>query len=476
MPALGVWPAAVRHRLRWLSFKPFEENTPDGRSNERHRRIALSAAASALSKVLGMVTALVSIPLALGYLGAERFGIWSTLSSLMVALQFADLGIGNGLINRVAEAHGRGDREAIRRYLSSGLLALLVVAGLVGLLIPAAVFWVPWPQLLRLQDAVAIAEVGTAVAAFAACLALAIPLGVVQRVQIGLQRGFVASLWQCAANLLSLLAIWLATQWQLGLAWLVLALLAAPLLTALINGLWFFGVAERGLRPSPRVVTAPAVRQLLGTGGQFLVLQLAVAVLVYSDSLVIASVLGASHVATYAVPEKLFSIISVLLATLLIPLWPAYGEAIARQDTAWVRRTLKRSLWMATGVSMAGALLLVVGGPALMRLWVGDAVQVPWVLLVALGVWKVLEGAGLALAMYLNGAGIIRLQLVTACVTAAAALVAKPLMVQEWGVVGAPLATAAAYLAFTLLPLVLWLPRTWRQPRPPHPPAAGTAP
>jgi Na+-driven multidrug efflux pump len=98
------------------------------------------------------------------------------------------------------------------------------------------------------------------------------------------------------------------------------------------------------------------------------------------------------------------------------------------------------------------------------------------VLLVALGVWKVLEGAGLALAMYLNGAGIIRLQLVTACVTAAAALVAKPLMVQEWGVVGAPLATAAAYLAFTLLPLVLWLPRTWRQPRPPHPPAAGAAP
>lgn len=468
MPALGVWPAAVRHRLRWLSFKPFEENTPDGRSNERHRRIALSAAASALSKVLGMVTALVSIPLALGYLGAERFGIWSTLSSLMVALQFADLGIGNGLINRVAEAHGRGDRETIRRYLSSGLLALLVVAGLVGLLIPAAVFWVPWPQLLRLQDAVAIAEVGTAVAAFAACLALAIPLGVVQRVQIGLQRGFVASLWQCAANLLSLLAIWLATQWQLGLAWLVLALLAAPLLTALFNGFWFFGVAERGLRPSPRVVTAPAVRQLLGTGGQFLVLQLTVAFLVHSDSVVIASVLGASQVATYAVPEKLFSLISVLLATLFIPLWPAYGEALARRDMDWVMRTLKRSLGLAVGISVLGSLVLVAAGPWLISLWVGDAVQVPMTLLVVLGVWKMLEGAGLALSMFLNGAGIIRLQLLPACLTAAVALAAKPPLVQHIGVVGAPLATAGAFLALTLLPMLLLLPRILRQLKQPN--------
>jgi O-antigen/teichoic acid export membrane protein len=290
---------------------------------------------------------------------------------------------------------------------------------------------------------------------------------VVQRVQIGLQRGFVASLWQCAANLLSLLAIWLATQWQLGLAWLVLALLAAPLFTALVNGLWFFCVAERGLRPSPRVVTAPAVRQLLGTGGQFLVLQLAVAVLVYSDSLVIASVLGASQVATYAVPEKLFSIISVLLATLLIPLWPAYGEAIARRDTAWVKRTLKRSLGMALGVSLLGSLLLVAAGPPLIALWVGPAVEVPMSLLVVLGVWKVLEGAGLALAMFLNGAGIIRLQLFTACLTAAAALVAKPLLVQHLGIVGAPLATVAVYLALTLVPLLLLLPRLGRQLQPP---------
>ena len=477
MPAISVWPAAVRHRLRWLSFKPFDERTPEGRSNERHRRIALSAASSALSKVLGMVAALVSIPLALGYLGDERFGIWSTLSSLMVALQFADLGIGNGIINRVAEAHGRGDRAAIRGYLSSGLLALLAIAAVLGLLLPVVVLLVPWAQVFRLSDAVAVDEVRPAVAAFMACIALAIPLGVVQRVQIGLQRGFVANLWQCASNVLSLLAIWAATHLQLGLPWLVLALLAAPLLTALGNGLLFFSVVERDLRPGLASVAAPAIRKLLSTGGAFLVLQVAIAVLIHSDSIIIASALGAAEVAAYAVPEKLFSIVSLLLATVLIPLWPAYGEAIARHDMAWVTRTLRRSLSMAVGLSVLASSLLVAAGPFLIDLWVGGAVQPSMPLLLVLAVWKVLESAGLALAMFLNGAGLIRLQVYSACLMAAAALVAKPWLVREIGIVGAPLATAVIYLMLTLLPFSLMLPGLVRKLRQqPTPQGQGLTP
>ena len=475
MSAVEVWPAAVRHRLRCLTLKPFDERTPEGRSDERHRRIALSAATSALSKVLGMVAALVSIPLALGYLGGERFGIWSTLSSLMVALQFADLGIGNGIINRVAEAQGRGDRAAIRRYLSSGLLALLAIAAVVGLMLPVVVMWVPWAQVFRLSDALAVEEVRPAVAAFMACIALAIPLGVVQRVQMGLQRGFVASLWQCASNVLSLLAIWAATHLQLGLAWLVLALLAAPLLTALVNGLVFFFVMERDLRPGLGSVEAAAIRKLLSTGGAFLVLQIAIAVLVHSDSIVIASALGAAQVADYAVPEKLFSIVSLLLATVLIPLWPAYGEAIARHDMAWVTRTLRRSLSLAVGLSVLVSGLLVAAGPFLIQLWVGPAVQPSMALLLVLAVWKVFEGAGLALAMFLNGAGLIRLQVYSACLMAAAALVAKPWLVGKIGIVGAPLATAVIYLTLTLVPFSLMLPGLVRKLRQQAvPPGLGT--
>ena len=55
--------------------------------------MALSALAAAGAKALSVLTTLISIPLALSYLGDERFGVWSTLSALVLTLQFADLGL-----------------------------------------------------------------------------------------------------------------------------------------------------------------------------------------------------------------------------------------------------------------------------------------------------------------------------------------------------------------------------------------------
>ena len=116
MPAPGVNPdrmlerwfgrSRLGSRLRYLSLRPFDESTAEGRAQERHRRLALSALAAALAKLLSVLTTLVSIPLALAYLGDERFGVWATLSALVLTLQFADLGLGNGVVNTVSSAHG----------------------------------------------------------------------------------------------------------------------------------------------------------------------------------------------------------------------------------------------------------------------------------------------------------------------------------------------------------------------------------
>lgn len=466
MDSLAPHPSPARRRLgRWLQRGPADLSTEDGRASDRQRRVALSVAASAMSKVLGLLVSLISIPLTLSYLGAERFGVWSTLSSLVITLQFIDLGIGNGLVNAVSAAHGRGDRAGIRTYFSSAVLALTTVAAVLLLAAPLLVSQVPWADLMKLQDPLARTEIPGAVTAFLCCIALSVPLALVQRVQIGLQQGFVASLWQCGSNLLSLLAIWGATQLQLGLPWLVAALLGAPVLTALFNACVFLSGASRDLRPSFSFVTRPAVKQLLSTGGAFLVLQIAVAGVLYSDSIIIAYTMGASVVATYAVPERLFSIVSVMLATAMSPLWPAYREAIVRGDHPWVTRTLRRSLALALVLSFLASAFLVLAGPWLIRHWVGESVVIDRQLLLMLGVWKVLESVGLALSMFLNGAGVIRLQVFTAVTMLGATVLLKPWMVAEYGVVGAPMATTLIYFTITLVPLALLLRRVLRDVR-----------
>jgi len=452
----------LRDRLRSFSLTPFEQQTPEGRAKERHRRVALTAAAAALAKLLSVTAALISIPLTLQYLGVERFGMWMTISSLIAMLAFADFGIANGVLSAVADAHGRDDGAAIQRFVSSGFfmlsgIALVLIGGF------AAVYaHVPWHAVFNVQTELARTESGPALAVFGVCFALAIPLAVVQRVQMGLQQGFTASLWQCVGSVFALSGVIVAIELQAGLPWLVLALAGAPLLAAAGNSLHFYCYARPELRPRWCWATAEAARRVAAIGGLFFVLQLTVALAFTSDSIVIAQLLGASAVAQYAVPEKLFGLITLALAMVLAPLWPAYGEALARGDSAWVRYTLRNSILTAVGIAASVSVALVILAPAILHLWVGIAVVPQLVLLIALAVWKVVESVGIASAMFLNGARVVRFQVLCAVPTALCAVFLKVTLVPQIGVSGVVWGTLIAYVGLTLLPLAFKAPSLLR--------------
>jgi O-antigen/teichoic acid export membrane protein len=462
MAAVAVSPSRVRDRLRWLSLTPIDQATAEGRSQERHRRVALTAAAATLAKVLSVGSALISVPLTLHYLGAERFGMWMTISSLIAMLAFADFGIANGVLSVVANAHGRDDHAGIRRAVASGFFLLSGIAAAVLVLFAALYSFVPWPATFNVTSALAAAEAGPALAVFVVCFAANIPLAIVQRVQMGLQQGFVASLWQCVGSLCGLAGVLWAVHAQAGLPWLVLALAGAPLFAALLNSLYFFLRSRPDLLPRWAGVSRETCRQVASSGVLFFVLQLVVAVAYTSDSLVIAQLQGASAVAAYAVPEKLFSLIALCLAMVLAPLWPAYGEAMARGDAAWVKKTLKRSVLMAVTVAALFGAVLVLIGPELLHIWVRDAVTPSLGLLLAFAVWKVVEAGGGALAMFLNGARVIRLQIWCAIPTALLAIVLKIALVPALGTPGVVWASVIAYLICTAVPVAIRLPALLR--------------
>ena len=165
----------------FLSLRPFNTTTPQGRSNERHRLIALSSLTSAFAKLITIITSLISIPMTLHYLGPERYGMWMTMSSFLVMLSFADLGIGNGLLNAVAAAYGRDDRQEIRRYVSSGFFVLTIIAIMILVLFAAVYRHVSWFEIFNVQSSVARREAGPALAVVIICIALGVPVSIVHQ-------------------------------------------------------------------------------------------------------------------------------------------------------------------------------------------------------------------------------------------------------------------------------------------------------
>lgn len=448
--------------LELLRLTPFDCATEDGRARERHRRVALTALAAAAAKVISVSSLLISIPLTLHYLGAERYGMWMTIGSLIAMMAFADLGIGNGLLNAIAESHGRDDKASVRRHASSAYVILSLIAVSIVTVFAVAYPLLSWHQIFNVQSDIAQIEAAPALAVFVCCFAAGIPLSVVQRTQTGLQQGFTANLWQCVGSLLGLAGILVAVHLQASLPWLVAAAAGLPLVAALGNTLLFFGHQRRDLAPHPGLAQTDSIRRIVQTGALFFVLQIVIAAAYLSDNIIITHALGAEAVAQYSVPEKMFSVISTVLLMAIAPLWPAYGEAIARGDQDWSRRTLVRSLQLTAITSGLLSLVLIIAGPWLLSLWVGHAVSVSLLLLVSLGIWKTLDSVGNALAMYLNGRGMLRIQAILGTLMAIVAVTLKLVLVERLGVAGAPMATAIAYSACILLPLAWIVPRSMR--------------
>jgi len=444
------------------------DGTPEWRARDRHRRIALSALASASAKVISVSTGLISVPLTLHYLGVERYGMWMTMSAFAVVFSFADLGMGNGILNAVSAANGRDDRAAIRQYVAAGYFVLSLIAIAVACALALAYPFVSWPRLFNVVTPLAQAEAGPAMAVFILCFALNIPMGVVQRVQFGLQQGFRASLWQCAGSVLGLLGVLLVIFLQGGLPWLVLAIAGAPLLAGLLNGLTYFSRSHRDLAPRWGALDRSAMSRISRIGGLFLVLQIAVAVGWGADNILIAQLLGPAAVAAYAVPEKLFSLVGVVLSVAMAPLWPAYREAMTRGDQVWVRRTLIRSLAMAAGVSTCVAGILFVFGEDILHVWIGPSLHVAPMLLLGFATWKIIEALGTALAMFLNGAQIVKPQIIIATIFVSAGFSVKFLLIPHFGIEIIPWVSSITYIFLVLLPYAIMIPLRLLH-RPPEP-------
>jgi O-antigen/teichoic acid export membrane protein len=440
-------------RLRAAGFiLPVNAQTESLRAKGRERRIVLTAAASTLAKTASISAALITMPAALGYLGHERFGLWMTISSLAAFLAFADLGLGNGLVNAIASAGGRDDEIAIRRYVTSGL-AMLVLFG--GLILSAFFLYavrLPWADIFRLKSELARSEATVAVGVFVLCFAIGVPAALAMRVQSALQSGFLGAAWQAAGSALAVVGLMLAIEAEASLPLLVLALVGSPVLANVLNSIVFFLFQRADLRPRISDFSFGDAKHLISLGAMYLVLQVVAAGVYASDSLIIANTLGTEAVADYAVPERVYALVGISLSMLLSPLWPAYGDALARGDSRWVGRTVIRSLMFSAGISSLAAFGLFLFAPVLINLWIGGHFAVPTGLLAALSVWKIIEGLGIGLAVFMNGVRIVRAQLVMALATAAVAIPLKFVLVQSVGVSGPVWATVCAYSVLTLLP------------------------
>lgn len=424
---------------------------------DRLLNVARASFRYVLVRSIGVAAGLVMVPFLLGHLGVERFGLWRTLIAISGLCAFADLGIGNGLLNAVSKAHSYRDDAGIRRLVAAGI-------GILGLVAMAFFFvglWVvpgvDWARQFNLFEVASQKEIGPALMVFVVCFSANIPLSVVSRIQLGLQKGHIDASWQGIGALLGVGGMLIVIRCGGGLPWVVAAQMGGPILANISNTILFFGFTYPHWCPRTMMGTADSAKHLFGMGVLFFILQVAGALAFASDNVLIAHLLGANQVTHFALVAHLFATITLFFGTALQSLWPAYADAVASKDFAWARRTLWRSVVLFSTSSALVVTLVLVFFSWILRLWIGYVPTVSWSLKLGFAAWIVVEVVGNSMAMFFNGAHIVRFQVVTATLFACGCLATKVFFLPLVGTYVLPWLTVGTYVLVILLPGALYV-------------------
>lgn len=382
----------------------------------QHRTLRLSAirsttAAAAVAKVITAVVQLALVPITLSYLGQSLYGVWMVISATVAFLQVSDLGIGNALISLTAQQRIAGGATAVIRLLKKALVISGVVASVLWCMSYVAVDRLSWVEWLGIP----LDQQADAHGAIIACLTMfcvSMPLSLAQQIRLGLMQGYGNSIFQAVGQLLNLLFVWLGVQAGASLAAIVV-LSALGILLANSCNLLMLLTRYRGLKAAPalsRHDSELTFKAVFARGMPFLILQLAGLFASQADVVVISHFLGPDKVTDYSVSMKFFSVPVLILAFYLYSVWPAYADAEARGDWAWIRDFFSGSIKKSLLFSVAMSMCFLMGSFWILPWWTGGKIDADPLLVVLLAFFVGLNALGGNLASFMNGLHMLRLQ------------------------------------------------------------------
>ncbi|PRY19301.1 lipopolysaccharide biosynthesis protein [Pseudosporangium ferrugineum] len=425
--------------------KPHAAHPGDNRDPSRGRRLAAGIVTTLLSRGVGALAPLLLIPLTYKSLGPALFGLWMTLTAITSMVAFADLGLGNGLMTRLAPCYSKGDEAAAKRNISTAYAVLVATAAALLLSLWSFSSIIPWTDIFNVEDSISGSQTSDVAIICLAIFVINIPASLIVRVQYAYQLVGVSNIWQSAGNLSSLAFAWTAVACDMKPAFVVGAATAGPLVFNIVNALWYFCARMPAIAPSIRDVDPRTARSLMSLSSRFFALTVITAVAMNADQLIIAHAVDLTAVAVYATMAKLLALLGMIINIINLPLWPANGDALAKGDATWVMRTTKL-MTMASTISVAGtaAALLLASEMGWIN-WLGPA-RDQWPLITTLAIWWVSVAALSPRFMVQNATGVVAPQICGWLAFLLLSLPAKWFAAEKLGIEFVPLVGAAIYL------------------------------
>lgn len=301
-------------------------------------------------------------------------GVWYTMLSILNWVMMFDLGIGNGLRNKLTISVAEKNEININKYISSSYIAIMLVAICVGLLFFLFQTFIDWNHFLNIdKEIVNPIVLRTSMDIIIVGILLRFVLGLINSILFALQKSMINNLLALITNLLIYIFIIVAPRGNVDRNLISLSIVHVVLsnLPLLIASVVIFHTSLRTAKISFKFFDMTKAKEVIKIGTVLLWLQIVAMIVLSTHPIIISNITSPEDVVEYNIYYKVFGTLGSLITLAITPVWSAITKAKAEKNYGWIMKMYKRVMILPIITAIIDFILVFILQP-FFNIWLGD--------------------------------------------------------------------------------------------------------
>lgn len=323
-----------------------------------------------------LVLSLFTLPAYMRFFNNDTaLGLWFTIVSILNWFLNFDLGVGNGLRNKLVPCIVNNDREKAKKYISSAYIIITFISIVIGIISLIVFKHLEWNKILNVESNIISNEIllKTINIVFIGIL-LQFILRLINSILYALQKSHIPAFLTLIASALTLIVISIIgnNTIEINIVKLAYINIITTNLPLLISTIIIFYKNLKYACPNFKYYSSRYAKDILKLGGLFFGVQVMYMIISNTNEYLITLFYNPKYVVEYQIYNKLFNLVSTIFTIITIPIWSSITKSLAEKNIERIKNTYIKLKKIALLI-MGGEFILILFIQFIVNIWLGDS-------------------------------------------------------------------------------------------------------
>ncbi len=315
---------------------------------ENDKNIVINIVGAYLIRGGALLLSLFSTPAYIKYFDNNAaLGVWYTMLSILTWVMMFDLGIGNGLRNKLSIALSEKREDDICEYISSSYVSILIIVIGLGAFYFICQSLLNWNSILNINSNQIDPKVLQLSMSIIICgVLIRFVFGLINSIIYALQKSMLNNLLAFITNLLIFIYILIAPKSSVEKNLISLSIVHVFLsnIPLIVASLIVFKKYLPNVKIRACYFKLQKAKEVIETGTVLLWLQIVAMVVLSTHPILISNIRSPEDVVEYNIYYKVFGTLASLITLALTPIWSAVTKAKTENNYLWIKKIYRMTM------------------------------------------------------------------------------------------------------------------------------------